>query len=185
MAAIAVHLLGQHLGEMGLADPGGAGETEHRERLVLALRRDGADRVVLPDHARLDAPGEIVGIDGDEPLAAGFVGLLQRRAIGQAIENVHDVPRKIATLIDEHEDGGESGNHHQRDGERRRGTIDRNEEHDDEQPREPRTHHGAATWICSPGASGRNDTWPPRVTSASVMPPASPSLTAATSTTPP
>jgi len=76
MRLVAVQGLGEHLGEMALADPGRAGEAEHRERLVLALGRDAAAQLggnlvnygILADDLGLELGRELRGVDRRELL---------------------------------------------------------------------------------------------------------------------
>ncbi len=102
MPLVAEQLVGDDLGEIGLADSGRPGQAEHRDRLVLPPRRDapaqlprdGIDHVRLADDLGLEPAGQRGGVDDGELGLLLLVGALQRSAVGQSVENIHDNPRQ-------------------------------------------------------------------------------------------
>ena len=136
VALVGVELLGQDLGQMGLADTGRAGEAEYCHRLVGPLRRQPPaqlrghriDSRILTDDAPLELVGEHRSVDGHELAAARFVSLLERGLISETIEHIHDPPREIATFVEDDDEG--AGGAEQRDECRERRTEPHQHRHE-------------------------------------------------------
>src|SRR5262245_39543433 len=108
MWAIAEQLLGDHLGEIGLADTRRAGQDEPGDRLVLAaggdppaqLTRDRVDHIRLADHLGLQSGRKRVGVDDGELRLLLLVGALKRSAVSQTVEYVNEKPRKSVGAVE-------------------------------------------------------------------------------------
>ena len=145
VAARAVQLLGQDLGEVGLAGAGRPGEAEHRDRLVLAprreaaaqLARDGVDHVVLADHLRLQPRGERLGVDHGQLRGAGLVFPRENVFVGQAVKHIHEEPRESLGAIEQYADGARSRESDHRQGERDRRLRHHQDEDDHEKAEKP------------------------------------------------